>query len=223
MQAAAPYATSYFSFKVHEFRLQLNLAEFFKPGFSSPAGRSHISLPSSVTKLLLMGPDHTSLSPIYDTTREIFLLAFLLCPVSQAVSLHWFIPSNNTKLRSLLSTPCDCSAHSPSHQKPAHNGGQPPFYHVFGNAPQKTPQNQSLVETHLCSQYLHTGHVATQHIGKYHFPSPRSYLSEPPIFLCLNLGIASVRICCIAQLSPAAASCPMATGTRNNNRKMVTH
>lgn len=40
MQTQLLNATSYLSFKVHEFRLQLNLVDFFKPSFSSPAGKS---------------------------------------------------------------------------------------------------------------------------------------------------------------------------------------
>ena len=40
MQTQLLNATSHLSFKVHEFRLQLNLVDFFKPSFSSPAGKS---------------------------------------------------------------------------------------------------------------------------------------------------------------------------------------
>lgn len=147
-----------------------------------------------------MGLDHTSLLPIHDTSTEIFLLTFLFCPVSQAVSLHWFIPSHNTKLKSPLSMPCDFSVLSPSHQQLAHNEAKLLSMMSLEVVLKKTSTPQPLVETHLCSQYLHTGHVATQHIGKYHFPSPCSHLSEPPILLCLNLGMASV-ICCTAQPS----------------------
>lgn len=123
MQATAPDATSHLSFKAHEFRLQLNLAEFFKPSFSSSAGKSLAYLfLCLLLKNFLWALITLHSYPFTIPPPEIFLLTFLFCPfVSQAVSLHWFIPSHNTKFRSLLAMPCDFSVHSPSHQQLAHN------------------------------------------------------------------------------------------------------
>lgn len=139
-----------------------------------------------------MRPDHASLLPIQGASIEIFLLTSPFCLASQSVSLYWLVPSYNIKLRSSLPKPCDFSDHHHSHQQPIHDGnlcGQPPctFYHVFGRTTWKHPKInpmtalplQSLVETHLCPQYLHSGQVATQHTGK---PSPCSCLSEPTHF-----------------------------------------
>lgn len=181
-----------------------------------------------------MGPDRASLLPIQDTTTEIFLLTSSFCLASQPVSLHWLLLSHNIKLWSSLSKPC----HSGllwlwPFPTTTNSWWQPPcptssylLPHLFGRVPQKHPQINPmivpLVEKYLCSQY--NAQVATQHTDKHHFPSLCSPVClSPPIFLCLNLGIENIKVCCVARLSPAAAPCPMATETRNNNSKVVTH
>lgn len=88
--------TSLFSFKVHEFRLQLNPVDFF-PSLASPALQVNLLHISSIHLLRYLPWALNMLhSPIWDTTTGIFALTSPFCLASQSVSLHWLLPSCNT-------------------------------------------------------------------------------------------------------------------------------